>query len=139
MELLIIFIALVSIGRLSTIYKKKALHEISTKDPMIIIWCITILWALCLTIYIYPKRNQIQDMFAMERKEWMLWVVISTGLGLLSAFIGTPLLKKLDYSLYTAIIAPLSMVVAIIWSTFLLHEKTTQNIYISIILYLFAA
>ena len=51
----------------------------------------------------------------------------------------TPLLKQLNYSLYSALKSPISLVIAILGSIFLLREKPSKYIYMGVGLYILAA
>lgn len=139
MDPIFIIILISLIGRTSVIFKKKVLNITKQDEPLTIVWFIYFFSLLILTIYLLYKDNNPIKLLANKNSSWLKWTLLAAITSVLYSVISTPLLKQLNYSLYSAIKSPISIVIAIIASILFLGEKPSKNIYVAVGLYILAA
>ena len=139
MDPIIIIILIAVVGRCSVIARKKSLNLLNEIEPLTIVWYIYLFSFIILTLYLIYNNNNPIKLMSSKNQNWIKWTVVASIFGVIYAIISTPLLKQLNYSLYSALKSPISLVIAILGSIFLLREKPSKYIYMGVGLYILAA
>ena len=139
MDPIIIIILIAVVGRCSVIARKKSLNLLNEIEPLTIVWYIYLFSFIILTLYLLYNNNNPIKLMSSKNQNWIKWTVVASIFGVIYAIISTPLLKQLNYSFYSALKSPISLVIAILGSIFLLEEKPSKYIYMGLGLYILAA
>ena len=139
MEPILIIILISIVGRGSAISRKTSLNLLNESEPLLTSWFIYLFSFIFLTIYLMIKQNNPVNVISSRNINWIKWTLIAAIFSVVYSIIATPLLKQLNYSLFSALKSPISLIVAILGSIIVLQEKPSKYIYFGVFLYLLAA
>ena len=138
MHQIVLLTLFVFFSKVSGILQKQGYNKVPDVDPLTGLWYNYALSFTLLTIYIIYQKDVAWKQLQQPNWDESKWFLAAAVFSAIYGITIIQMVKLMDYGHLSLLKAPLNMIITIAASVYILNEKITSNMIISVILYVLA-